>query len=165
MLVPRRGILSPVMGGSRIRIQLTVVPTAEASRQARHMLGVLPDLATCPDLLFTAQLLTHELIMNSLRHGRLPPQQPIRIVVECSEATMRVEVTHRGRGFDPLAELAEQYRRAELHHGLFLIDTLADRWGYRSRSLCGLAFEIDLVRGRRAWRGREPVANGVGVHA
>jgi anti-sigma regulatory factor (Ser/Thr protein kinase) len=146
------------MGGSRIRIQLTVVPTPEASRQARHMLDVIPDLAPCPDLLFTAQLLTHELITNSVRHGSLSPEQPIRVAVECLEETMRVEVTHAGRCFDPLAELAGQYRRGELYHGLFLLDALADRWGFGSRGVCSLVFEIELVPGRRPWRGREPLA-------
>ena len=151
------------MGGSRIRIQLTVVPTADTPRTARHMLDVIPDLAPCPDLLFTAQLLTHELITNSMRHGGLSRGQTMRVAVECTSAMMRVEVSHEGRCFDPLAELVDQHRRAELYHGLFLLDALADRWGFDSRGTCVLAFEIDLVPGRRPWRGRDPLTAIRGV--
>lgn len=146
------------MGGSRLRIQLTLLPTAAASREARRLLEVFPDLAPYPDLLFTAQLLTHELVTNSARHGNLRPSQPVHLIVEGDLETVAVEVTHHGRGFDALAMLAEHYRRRELYHGLFLLDALADRWGFARDGSCRLSFQLDLVPGRRGWRGRDAVS-------
>lgn len=143
------------MDVSRIRIQLTLLPSTEASRQARRFLEAVPDLEPYPDLLFTTQLLAHELVTNSVRHGDLEAAHPVRLTVECENETMHVEVAHGGRGFDALAVLAEHHRRGELYHGLFLLDTLADRWGFRRDGGCRLSFELDLVPGRRQWRGRE----------
>lgn len=143
------------MGGSRLRIQLTLVPSAAASREARRLLEVFPDLSPYPDLLFTAQLLTHELVTNSARHGNLAPTQSVHLTVEGNTETLAVEVAHHGRGFDALAVLADHYRREELYHGLFLLDALADRWGFARDGSCSLSFQLDLVPGRRSWRGRE----------
>jgi anti-sigma regulatory factor (Ser/Thr protein kinase) len=144
------------MGGSRLRIQLTLAPSAEASREARRLLESFPDLEPYPDLLFTAQLLTHELVTNSARHGNVPPRQPVRLTVEGNTETVCVEVAHKGTGFDALAVLAEHYRRKELYHGLFLLDALADRWAFGRDGGCALSFQLDLVPGRRTWRGRVP---------
>jgi len=143
------------MGGSPLRIQLTLVPSAEASREARRLLEAFPDLTPYPDLLFAAQLLTHELVTNSARHGNLPADQPVRLMVEGDTETVSIQVAHGGSGFDALAVLAEQYRREELYHGLFLLDALADRWGFGCEDGCRISFEIDLVPGRRIWRGCE----------
>jgi hypothetical protein len=65
-------------------------------------------------------------------------------------------VSDSGPGFFPLPYA--QSRAAErVGHGLHLVNVLADRWGFRrgERSCC-VWFELDLVPGRRAWRGREP---------
>jgi two-component sensor histidine kinase len=134
---------------------MTLVPSAGGSKRARGLLESVPDLAPYPDLLFTTQLLTHELVTNSARHGHLEPEQPIRLTVEADTATVSVEVRHDGPGFDALAVLAEHYRREELYHGLFLVDALADRWGFERDGACTLGFQLDLVPGRRQWRGRE----------
>jgi two-component sensor histidine kinase len=134
---------------------MTLLPSAGGSTKARGLLESVPDLAPYPDLLFTAQLLTHELVTNSTRHGRLKPEQPIRLTVEADTETVSVGVAHDGPGFDALAVLAEHYRREELYHGLFLVDALADRWGFDRDGGCTLAFQLDLVPGRRQWRGRK----------
>jgi anti-sigma regulatory factor (Ser/Thr protein kinase) len=144
------------MGLSRLRIQLTLVPSPEASRQARKFLETVPDLAPYPDLLFTAQLLTHELLMNSVHHGELAHWHTVKLTAESDNETLSVQVVHRGSGFDALAALSEHYRRRELYHGLFLIDALADRWGYTRQGGCTLSFDLDLVPGRRPWHGRKP---------
>jgi anti-sigma regulatory factor (Ser/Thr protein kinase) len=147
-----------MMGSSRIRIQFTVAPSPEASRKARLLLEPIPDLEPYPDLLFAAQLLAHELVANSVRHARPAGAQPVRLTVECDGQTLSVEVSDRGPGFDPLSALAEHWRRQARFHGLFLLDSLADRWGYRrDRVGFGIWFEIDLVPGRRPWHGRKPL--------
>jgi len=145
------------MGGSRVRIHWRLPSRADAPRQARGLLESARDLASHPDVVFAARLITHELVANSVRHANLSPAKPIQLVLEFDDDVLFVDVSHPDEGFDALAALATHYRQAEPHHGLFLLDTLADRWGFRrGGSRSGVSFELDLMTGRRTWNGREP---------
>jgi anti-sigma regulatory factor (Ser/Thr protein kinase) len=128
-----------------------------APRLARELLGEIDELACKPDLCFSSQLLASELVANCIRHGSANAEGGITLSVECDEDTLRVEVRDGGTGFDPLARLREHYRRDARHHGMVLLDALADCWGYRRTPGCLVWFEIDLVPGRRPWRGRVPI--------
>ncbi|HXF97860.1 MAG TPA: ATP-binding protein [Gaiellaceae bacterium] len=127
-----------------------------AAREARRIVAALPQLVD-PDLAFTAQLLTSELVANSVRHAGLAPGDSIALAVRSDGERIRVEVEDGGPCFDPLAFLVRHRRSDEGHHGLVLVDALADRWGFRRGERCCVWFEIDLVPGRRPWRGREPL--------
>ena len=138
-------------GGILVRFAATL----EATRAAREEIKSLPGLNTYLDLQFTAALLTTELITNSLRHANLDTGEEIALHTTCSDGTLYVEVSDRGRGFNPLEVLSSRTSDPP-SHGCNLIDTLADRWGFRrSQHLCCVWFEIDLISGRRPWRGRE----------
>ena len=131
--------------------------TPDAPRFARRLLEALPELACLPDVRFAAQLLASELVANSVRHARVSGPDAVLLTLECDERTLRAGVLDGGAGFDPLLSLAEHYARGQLHRGIFLVDALADRWGFRRVDGCCVWFEIDLVPGRRPWRGREPI--------
>lgn len=131
--------------------------TPDAPRLARRLIEDLPGLARLPDLRFAAQLLASELVANSVRHAGVSIADTVLLALECDERMLRVEVLDRGAGFDPLLSLAEHYARGQLHRGIFLVDALADRWGFRRVDGGCVWFELDLVPGRRPWRGREPI--------
>jgi hypothetical protein len=89
-----------------------------------------------------------------------------RRVIGVREATLgdgvvkmlRVEVADGGPGFDPPPMLRRHALGELSHRGLSLLNALADRWGFRRGPAgCAVWFELDLVPGRRAWMGREPV--------
>jgi anti-sigma regulatory factor (Ser/Thr protein kinase) len=141
-------------GMTNHRLQLSS-PTA--MRLARRAVEGVSELADFPDLRFAARLLASELVANSYRHSGMGGQQPVELLLDCDLETFRLEVRDRGSGFDALALLSRHLAGAERYHGLFLVDALADRWGFRRGSEGSVWFELDLVPGRRAWRGRESI--------
>jgi anti-sigma regulatory factor (Ser/Thr protein kinase) len=138
---------------------IRLAATHEATRRAREKIESLPELSTHLDLQFVAALLTTELVTNSLRHAQLDDGEEITVHATCSADTVHVQVSDRGPGFNPLKVLRSRTGDPP-HHGCNLINTLADRWGFRrSHLFCCVWFEIDLVPGRRPWRGRELIRN------
>lgn len=128
-----------------------------APRTARQALVAVAELAARDDLLFIAQLLTGELVSNVLRHSNLGPGSEFLLRIDCDEHTLAVEVTDTGVGFNPLLLLREHALSDAHHRGLALINALADRWGFLAGTGFHVWFELDLVPGRRPWRGREPI--------
>ena len=88
------------------------------------------------------RLIISELVTNALRHAGLNDDERIALAVGVTPAAVRVEVTDHGRGFDPDAipsdpEAAEGW-------GLYLVATLADRWGAESdEKATRVWFELD----------------------
>lgn len=139
------------------RLDLRLHTSLTAMREAREILRELDELDPYPDLRFVAELLTTELVSNVLRHAAVQAGEPFQLTVERHPDTLRVQVADGGRGFDPLALLRIHSTNESRHRGIFLIHALADRWGFRRDPGCCLWFEIDLLPGRRAWRGRERI--------
>lgn len=132
--------------------------STEAPARARRIVYTVGELASYPDVRFAAQVLVSELTANCVRHAGLRDDQPISLSVECDEEILWVEVADDGPGFDALSFLRRHWNSQERYHGIFLINALADRWGYRCAGVGCVWFEIDLVPGRRPWRGRKPIS-------
>jgi anti-sigma regulatory factor (Ser/Thr protein kinase) len=131
--------------------------TPGATRLARGAVEDLPELHAYPDLQFVAALLTTELVSNAVRHAGIGKDEPVALLVAANGDAVHVEVSDPGPGFFPLPHTRSRPGR-RLEHGLHLMDVLADRWGFRCDALgCCLWFDLDLVPGRRPWRGREPI--------
>jgi anti-sigma regulatory factor (Ser/Thr protein kinase) len=142
-----------------LKLDVRLTASLSASRAARQALARCELLEG--ELLFIAQLLTAELVTNVLRHSSLAPGEEFLLAIDCDERTLVVEVADAGVGFNPLL-LMRQHALSQAHHrGLALINALADRWGFRSGPGCRGWFELDLVPGRRPWRGREPIPPSV----
>lgn len=139
------------------RLDVELHASLTALREARTVIRDLDELAPHSDLRFVAELLTAELVSNVLRHAAARPGDPFTLTVEHGSETLRVEVADTGAGFNPLTLLRIHSANQTLHRGIFLIHILADRWGFRRDRGCRLWFELDLVPGRRAWNGREPI--------
>jgi anti-sigma regulatory factor (Ser/Thr protein kinase) len=148
-------VLSTAVPPSSTHRRLPV--SRDAPRLARQIVGTVPPLANYPDLHFAAQLLTSELVANSVRHARWSLDQALTLTVEYDDETLRVLVMDTASGFDALGLLAEHRRQRERHRGIALVDALADRWGFRRGAGSLVWFEIDLVPGRRPWRGRQQI--------
>ena len=138
-------------------VALRLPATFGATRLARDALDDIPELTPYEDLQFVAALLTTELVANAVRHARLAPGDGLEFLGASANGCVHVEVSDPGAGFFPLPHLRSKPGN-RIEHGLHLVDVLADRWGFRRDCPgCRVWFEIDLVPGRRPWRGREPI--------
>lgn len=139
-------------------VALRLPATLGAARDARSAVEDVPELVRHEDLQFVTALLTTELVANAVRHSGLTPDEDVALLVEALDGVVHVEVSDSGPGFFPLLHTRSRPGR-RVEHGLHLVDVLADRWGFRcDRPGCCLWFDVDLVPGRRAWRGREPIS-------
>lgn len=93
------------------------------------------------------RLLVTELVNNSLKHSGRPEGDPIDLTVELADRRVRAEVVDQGA--------AGAIRPAPAAHsesgwGLFLVDRLADDWGYSSGGPTRVWFELSTRPGARA---------------
>jgi anti-sigma regulatory factor (Ser/Thr protein kinase) len=147
------------MHGAGTTHRLLLPVSLAAPGLARRTLDTVEELEPYPDVLFAAQLLSSELLANSVRHAGLAMDEAITLSVECGVETLRVEVTDGGVGFNALSALAEHARSDQRYRGIYFVNALADRWGFlREDGGCHVWFEIDIVPGRRPWRGRERIS-------
>ena len=118
--------------------------SAAAARHAVDQLGgKLPE-----EQLGDVRLLVSELVTNSLRHAELRPDDSIRLGIHVTDGLVRVEVTDSGRGFD-FRGRAEDPDAVD-GWGLYLVATLADRWGIERGTSEGVNcvwFELDRLPG------------------
>jgi anti-sigma regulatory factor (Ser/Thr protein kinase) len=143
--------------GEEEMVAMRLPATVGAPRLARETLEDALELEAYEDLRFVTALLTTELVANAVRHAGLAPDDDVALLAESENGSVHVEVSDAGPGFFPLLH-ARSRPGHRIEHGFHLIDVLADRWGFRcDRTGCSVWFEIDLVPGRRPWRGREPI--------
>ena len=123
--------------GRATEADLTARP--EAASVARGLIapfgGRLHD-----DVVEVAKLLVTEVVANSVVHS--DATEPIHVSVERCPETLRVQVSDTGPTFQPEVRLPNA--GSESGWGLFLVDTLADRWGVRSNGDVTVWFELDL---------------------
>jgi anti-sigma regulatory factor (Ser/Thr protein kinase) len=87
------------------------------------------------------ELLLSELITNSVKHARVQPGAKIGIVIEVKPDLLRIEVADRGEGFRSIPHP----RPGDVKGwGLYLVNEMADRWGFRSNDETTVWFELDL---------------------
>ena len=98
---------------------------AAARRELEHLRSRLDDA-----LLERCQLVTTELLTNSVRHAGLGPDQQIDMEVQVLPGVLRIEVSDPGPGFDRASvEAPTPGQPAAGGWGLWLVNELADRWG------------------------------------
>ena len=108
-----------------------------APSAARHALGTLDgDLDS--DLLERSGLALTEVMANGVEHAGLDPTDLIDLSISVSPELLRIEVTDKGPGFiaAPVESKPDQEPRG---WGLYLVDSLTDRWG------------VDLGHSTRVW--------------
>jgi anti-sigma regulatory factor (Ser/Thr protein kinase) len=112
----------------------------ESAAAARHAVDQLSDDLPA-DLLGDVRLLVSELVTNSLRHAKISDDDRIRMSVAVTEVVVRVEVSDPGQGFTPPPN-ADDPSTVE-GWGLYLVATLADRWGVDTQRDTMVWFEFD----------------------
>jgi anti-sigma regulatory factor (Ser/Thr protein kinase) len=88
-----------------------------------------------------ARLLVTEVVTNSVLHGTT--SEPIRVSMEARPETLHVQVSDSGPLFAQ-PDVRRPESGSESGWGLFLVDSLADRWGVHSDGDVTVWFEVDL---------------------
>lgn len=126
-------------GGDHV-IRLTADPRAAGRARAHLNLLTLPLASERRDDL---RLLVSELVTNSVRHAHLSPTQAIELSVGSDGARVRVEVRDPGPGFTPPATPHLPPPEQPGGRGLYLLATVADRWGVKTNAITVVWFELD----------------------
>jgi anti-sigma regulatory factor (Ser/Thr protein kinase) len=116
-----------VMAGAAVLGSLTIPGRPEHVREARTFVAkALGELHPCLD---TAVLLTSELVTNAVMHScsRCIGGSISILIVESPGGT-RIEVADEGSDLSSPVVRGDVY--ASDGHGLFLVQTLSDQWGY-----------------------------------
>jgi anti-sigma regulatory factor (Ser/Thr protein kinase) len=136
--------LEPTAEGDGATVLDTVLATTEAApAEARATVGKLLD-AVDPSGGITddSLLLVSELVTNTVRHAAEGPDGRVRIRVEWRPQCLRVDVWDWGPGFEPRGRYVRPAPDAESGFGLFLVDSLAARWGVEVDEHTRVWFEL-----------------------
>lgn len=149
VLVTHRGqeTEDPGEDGATVLGKIAVPGRGEHVRVARafvaHVLARLGPAGRPPDTADNAILLTSELVTNAIRHSRSgTPGGAVSVTVLADAGGLRIEVTDGGSVGTPVVK--DDVYTCD-GHGLFLVEALADRWGYE----CG-------TQGTTVWFGLGP---------
>jgi anti-sigma regulatory factor (Ser/Thr protein kinase) len=115
------------MAGAAVLGSLTIPGSPEHVRAARTFAAkVLGELGTVTD---TVVLLTSELVTNAVRHSKSgAPGGTVTLVIMEVTGGVRIDVTDNGS--DTSSPIVKGDALASDGHGLFLVETLAEQWGY-----------------------------------
>lgn len=93
------------------------------------------------------RLLVTELVNNSLKHSGRPEGDPIDLTVKLADRKVRAEVVDQGT--DARVIQPSPAGHSESGWGLFLLDRLAEDWGYTSGGPTRVWFELTTRPGSR----------------
>jgi len=123
----REGLVRAGSLGRERALSLRLPGGPHAPAVARDAVATLPAGSLEAPVAHTARLLASELVTNSVRHGGSGVDDAIGLEVVLSPSTLRVEVSDSGPGFEPAP--ARPAPDDAGGRGLYLVDSLADRWG------------------------------------
>jgi anti-sigma regulatory factor (Ser/Thr protein kinase) len=119
------------MAGAAVLGSLIIPGRPENVRDARSFAAAtLGQLGAVTD---TAVLLTSELVTNAIRHSRSRSVGgTVGLVILRVPGGLRIEVTDQGSDVSSPMVKGDSY--ASDGHGLFLVETMAEQWGYLRRT-------------------------------
>jgi anti-sigma regulatory factor (Ser/Thr protein kinase) len=116
-----------VMAGAAVLGSLTIPGRPEHVREARAF--VAKALGELHPSLDTAVLLTSELVTNAVMHSASRCLGgSVSVLIMDSSGGLRIEVADEGSDLSSPVVRGDVY--ASDGHGLFLVQTLSDQWGY-----------------------------------
>jgi anti-sigma regulatory factor (Ser/Thr protein kinase) len=119
------GTVSSAVAG---RMEVDVAAGQQAPAMARAAVERWLSGRVSDPLFDDVRLLVSELVTNSVRHAQLGPGAAIRVSIVMADGVVRLEVEDPGDG--AIAALPPD-REHGGGFGLYLVETLAERWGAR----------------------------------
>jgi len=96
-----------------------------------------------PERMADSQLMVTELVGNAVRHASPEPDGSIILEIEREPGRVRIVVRDAGTHMD-LNEPAFN-TSVDGHYGLFVVDALADQWGFSIDGDKGVWFEVETA--------------------
>jgi anti-sigma regulatory factor (Ser/Thr protein kinase) len=128
-------------GSARRERRLT--PGPEAPSEARRTIAAWLGAVLAEERLYEAQLLASELVTNSVRHAELGEEPWIEIATSFSDDAVVVEILDSSPGYDPSPPRDLPAPAGTGGHGLYLLNRLADEWGFGPEGKSRIWFRID----------------------
>ncbi|WP_237408033.1 ATP-binding protein [Streptomyces sp. M2CJ-2] len=128
--------------------------TPRGARLARRLAGRCLEEWGHPlasDVSCTVALVVGELAANAVRHGHVPGHDfRLRLVLDEAAGLVRIEVADAAAAKRPPAASPSSCPDGESGRGLFLVDVLAERWGWEPREPVGKTVwaEVPVARAR-----------------
>jgi anti-sigma regulatory factor (Ser/Thr protein kinase) len=138
--------VTPADDPPQIRLQLSTSSRPDAVRRARRALETFEELQADEQRAFDVRLLVSELVGNAVTHGAADgASERVELVASLHRHRLHVEVSDGGAGFILGDRSAPPGPEATSGRGLFLLRTLADRYGVGDEQGGGhVWFEVDL---------------------
>lgn len=132
-------------GSRQLQLQLSTTSQPDAARRARRALDAFHELQADPERAADVRLLVSELVTNAVVHGSGDQQERVELRAELDHQRLRVTVSDGGVGFI-LGEQTNPPAPEETNgRGLYLLRTLADRFGVERDDGGGhVWFEVEL---------------------
>lgn len=124
-----------------VRAEWRLPVDKEAPGTARRLVGEAVGQSVSDDRVEALLLLVTEIITNAVVHGSPEADGRIGLRVEREARTIRVIATDGGHHFKSSLGKPDE---DQPHFGLFLVDTVADRWGVSVDGDKAVWFEIDF---------------------
>jgi anti-sigma regulatory factor (Ser/Thr protein kinase) len=149
---------APLDPGAAVLGSLTIPGRPEHVREARAF--VAKALGELHRSLDTAVLLTSELVTNAVTHSNSRCQGgTVALLITESSGGVRIEVTDQGSDLSSPVVRGDVY--ASDGHGLFLVQTLAEQWGYlRKEAGTTVWFWLSGARPTAQYSHRDPTTLG-----
>ena len=120
--------------------RITVDADLMAPYRARRWLSDLR-MPLAPSRADAVELLVAELVTASVKHAMADGLHAINVSLHAQDGVVRVEVSDPARRDLPV--VPDQPDEAT-GFGFYLVDKVADRWGFSERPRLGLWFEVDV---------------------
>ena len=121
-------------------LDLTLAPEPKSVAKARSEVVAALGGRLDEVHLDTVRLLISELVTNAVRHGG--DSKPVTLHASWN-SHLRIEVMDRGHGFAPKPRSGPTDEPGG--YGLFLVGTLADRWGVDTDECTTVWFELETA--------------------
>jgi anti-sigma regulatory factor (Ser/Thr protein kinase) len=124
-----------------VHFERSIVPSTDTSGATRALLDGWLSAAVGEDLAGTVRLAASELATNAVRHGRLPADANMRLLVDVDDRSVRVALKQPTSAAN--AAVVAPENRGVGGFGLAIVEGVANEWGVEAGPPGSVWFEVD----------------------
>ena len=120
-----------------VKASVEMMPELDELGAIQEAIGSISEKADwSPDLTFQIELIIEELCINVINHGEVDGSQPIKVEIESASDVIRIEITDRGKAFDPTKDAVTPDQITSIEEssvggwGVHLAHTFSDEMRY-----------------------------------
>jgi anti-sigma regulatory factor (Ser/Thr protein kinase) len=137
------GVITVDRSGA-VHFETPIAAAVEASAATRGLLDGWLSAAVGQDCAETVRLAASELATNAVRHGRLPADAKMRLLVDIDDRSVRVALEQPTSAAD--ARVVAPENRGVGGFGLAIVAGMSDAWGVEAGPPGSVWFEVDRFR-------------------